>query len=109
MSTSLLYHTQGIQGFLFEKFDFSGGQTIATIKRRKDKFCCPDCASSSVTPTWIYDRLVQGLPFGRHRFFLRVKMHRLRCHDCHAYQMERLAFFALTTCTMYPGLCSNHD
>ncbi len=92
MSTSLLYHTQGIQDFLFEKFDYSGGQTIATVKRQRDKFCCPTCASPFITPTWVYDRLIQGLPFGKHRFSLRVKMHRIRCHNCNAYQMERLAF-----------------
>ena len=68
MSTSLLYHTQSLHGFLFEKFDFSGGQTIATVERQPDKFVCPVCKSPSVTATRVYERLVQGLPMGRHRF-----------------------------------------
>ena len=92
MSTSLLYHTQNIHDFLFERFDFSGGQTTATVDRRPDKFTCPICESPSVTATPVYERLIQGLPIGRHRFFLRVKMHRVRCHECGAYRMERLPF-----------------
>jgi len=92
MSTSLLYHTQSVQDFLFKNFDFSGGRTIAKVERHPDKFVCPACKSPSVTATRVYERLVQGLPMGRHRFFLRVKMHRIRCHECGAYQMEQLPF-----------------
>ena len=92
MSTSLLYHTQGLHGFKFESFDFSGGQTVATIHRYADKFQCPRCNSSWVTPTFIQNRTIQSLPIGRHRFFVRVKMHRIRCNDCDAYLMEKLPF-----------------
>ena len=92
MSTSLLYHTQGINGFKFESFDFSGGQTVAAIHRAANKFQCPCCNSSWVTPTFIQTRTIQSLPIGRHRFFVRVKMHRIRCRDCDAYLMEKLPF-----------------
>jgi transposase len=92
MSTSLLYHTQSVHDFLFKNFDFSGGRTIAKVERQPDKFVCPVCKSPSVTATRIYERLIQGLPMGRHRFFLQVKMHRIRCHKCGAYQMEQLPF-----------------
>ena len=92
MSTSLLYHTQGIHGFKFESFDFSGGETVATIHRHTNKFQCPCCSGSCVTPTFIQNRTIQSLPIGRHRFFVRVKMHRIRCRDCGAFLMERLPF-----------------
>ena len=92
MSTSLLYHTQGLGGFLFETFKFLGGSTIAEVCRAPDKFCCPHCKSHSVTPTRIGTRDIQGLPIGRCCFYLRVKMHRIRCHDCGAYVMEKLPF-----------------
>ena len=92
MSTSLLYHTQGTHGFEFETFDFSGGQTVATIHRQADRFRCSCCNSFLVTATFIGTRKIQSLPIGRHRFFLRVKMHRLRCRNCAAYLMEKLPF-----------------
>ncbi len=38
MSTSLLYHTQGVGGFLFENFKFLGGTTIAEVRQAPDKF-----------------------------------------------------------------------
>ncbi len=94
MSTSLLYHTQGIHDFEFESFDFAGGQTVASIHRHADKFQCPCCNSSRVTPTFIQTRTIQSLPIGRHRFFVRVKMHRIRCSDCGAYLMEKLPFIS---------------
>jgi transposase len=74
----------------------TSGKTTATVRRRKDKFVCPVCVSPSITATRVYDRLVQGVPFGKHRFFLRVKMHRIRSHKCGAYQMERLTFLPST-------------
>ena len=92
MSTSLIYHTQGIHGFKFDSFDFTGGQTVATLHRPADKIQCPCCKSFRVTPTFIKTRTIQSLPMGRHRFFVRVKMHRIRCRDCDAYLMEKLPF-----------------
>ncbi len=92
MSTSLLYHTQGIHDFKFESFDFTGGQTVATIHRDEDKFHCPCCNSLRTTPTFIGTRKIQSLPIGSHRFFVRVKMHRIRCSDCAAFLMEKLPF-----------------
>ncbi len=90
MSTSLLYHTQNLGGFLFETFKFLGGATIAEVRRSPAKFCCPNCKSHSVTPTLIGTRDIQGLPIGRCCFYLRVKMHRIRCHSCGAFLMEKL-------------------
>jgi transposase len=92
MSTSLLYHTQGVHGFTLEKFDFSGAKTEATIRRCASKFQCPVCCSSHVTPTFVGHRTIKSLPIGQHQFFLCVKMHRIRCHRCHAYRMEKLPF-----------------
>lgn len=92
MSTSLLYHTQGIKGFQFLSFKFSDSCVIAEIIRKKSNFKCSKCNSNNVTATYIKDRFIQGLPMGSQRFFLKVKLHRIRCKDCNSYLTEELDF-----------------
>ena len=41
MSTSLAYHTQGINGFQHHSFQFSDGKVIQRLKRKE--FRCPKC------------------------------------------------------------------
>jgi len=92
MSTSLLYHTQGITGFLFTSWNFAGGRVVASLTRKPDRFECACCRSRSVTATPVGTRSVRGLPMGTKNLVLNVQMHRVRCHDCDAYLMERLPF-----------------
>ena len=53
MSTSLLYHTQGIRGFQFLNFKYKPKTVIAEISKRHNKFKCSNCNSSNVTATFI--------------------------------------------------------
>lgn len=92
MSTSLLYHSQGIRGFQFQAFDFSGGRTSARICRKAGQFRCPACDSADVSPTPVGIRIVRALPMGRQQCDLHVLTHRLRCQRCQAFRMEVLPF-----------------
>lgn len=92
MSTSLLYHTQGIIGFQFLNFKFPGNCVIAEIIRNNSKFKCSNCRSYNVKTTYIKDRLIQGLPMGNKKFYLNVKLHRIKCKNCGAYLTERIDF-----------------
>ena len=92
MSTSLLYHTQGTRDFQCESVNFSGGRVTARISRYPGRFECRQCGSRDVTATSVGHRIIRGLPMGRMQCDLQVIMHRLRCHDCHSFQMERLPF-----------------
>jgi len=94
MSNSILVHTQGVQGFDFLHWDWGNGRAVASITRQKRHFKCASCKSGRVTATPVGERLVQGLPMGRSLFYLQVRMHRLRCHDCGAYRMEELPFLS---------------
>ena len=92
MSTSLLYHTQGIRGFQFLNFKFNGGKVIAEITRNSDKFICSNCKSRNITATCIGVRVIRGLPMGSKLFDLKVNLHRIRCKTCFSYLTEQLDF-----------------
>jgi len=94
MSTSLLYHTQGIRGFQFLNFKYKPKTVIAEISKRHNKFKCSNCNSSNVTATFIKKRLVKGLPIGSSRFYLNVQTHRIKCRNCNAYLTESLDFLS---------------
>lgn len=92
MTKSLLFHAQGVRGFEHVRWDWSGGSATVVIRRQKDKFRCVACHSADVTATPVNKRIVKGLPLGSQPFELEVQMHRLKCHDCGAFRMERLQF-----------------
>ena len=92
MSTSLFYHTQGIKGFQFLRFDYSGDIVYADIVRKKGKLTCPSCGSFDVTGTPVDIREIKGLPMGTKKSVFRVRMQRVRCHCCDAFRMESLPF-----------------
>jgi transposase len=94
MSTSLVYHTQRIAGFQVQSFRYSPGQVVATVQARRGRPACTACGSVGVTPVVVGERLIQGLPMGRQRFFLRVIVRRLKCPRCGAFQREALPFLS---------------
>ena len=97
MSTSLLYHTQGIRDFNHQSFNFS--QTITwTITRKAEKFQCPVCFCSDVKIAHQGYREIRGMPMGIKNLILRVKMHRIRCSACGVDQMESLHFLPAPKC-----------
>lgn len=92
MSTSLLYHTQGIRGYQHQCYEFSGQTVFQYVSRKPGTFTCSSCKSFNVTATATGEREIKLLPVGSHNLILKVKMHRLRCKDCQAYRMEELPF-----------------
>lgn len=90
MSTSLLYHTQGIKGFQFLRFDYSGDITSADIVRKKGKLSCPSCGSLDVTGTPVGMRNIHGLPLGSKtcNLVLRKPISRIRRHP-HGNGLEK--------------------
>jgi len=92
MSISLLQHTQGIQGYQLLREEYSSGTYTAYLTPKKSIQRCKACRSFNVTATAVSQRTVKALPFGTKKTTLKVKMHRLRCHDCSAYLMEQILF-----------------
>ncbi len=92
MSTGQLYQTQGIKDFHHVSHSYTGNELIWTIVRNSEKFGCSTCASPNVTATRVGKRTVKGLPMGKLKTSFSVIVHRLKCHDCDAYRMEKLEF-----------------
>jgi len=92
MSTSLLYHTQGIRGFQFLNFKFNGEKVTAEITRNSNKFMCSKCKNRDITATYIGNRVIRGLPMGSKFFDLSVNVHRIMCKKCSSFLTEKLDF-----------------
>jgi len=94
MSTSFLFHTQSIVGFLYEKVKSWGKEIVILIRQNSKKQKCVNCESSNVTAVFLKNRRIRGLPIGRKPVFFDVKIHRLKCHDCGLYRQEALPFLS---------------
>ncbi len=97
MSTSMLYHTQGIRDFQ-HKSAYYPNEMIWNICRNPKKFKCPACSSSNVRVTHYGYRNIRGMPMGAKTLTFRVKMHRVRCKDCGNHQVEKLSFLPSPKC-----------
>ena len=104
MSNSILFHAQGVRGFDHERWEWGGGTATAVIVRQPGRFRCPSCRSPDVTATPVGERTVRGMPLGLKPFELRVRMHRLTCHECGAFRMEQLEFLPSSHAHITRGL-----
>lgn len=93
MSTSLLYHTQGIRGFQFLNFKYEANKVIAEIIKSDNKHNkCSCCHSRNVRATTVGYRYIRGLPMGSKLFDIKARLHRIRCKECGLFLMEKLDF-----------------
>jgi transposase len=92
MSTSLMYHTQGIRSFQHRSYAF-GGPDVRELMVC-EQFRCPVCQSRDVTPYRLRTRKVRGLPVGSKGLVFEFDVHRLRCEDCGAFQTEAIDFLS---------------
>lgn len=94
MSSSVLFHSQGISGIQFKRWIWGNGEAKACISQQRHQLKCSSCKSAKVTATPVSHRRIQGVKMGRLPFFIEVDMHRLKCHECGAFRMEELPFIS---------------
>ena len=92
MSTSLLYHTQGIRDFNHVCYKFHDCILEQTIERKS--FCCPVCHKSHVSTYKRGTRIVTGLPCGSKPLWLKFDVHTIYCHDCGRMTPEKIPFLS---------------
>jgi len=92
MSTSLVYHTQGIKGFQHQSFNFSEKKVVQHLKRKD--FRCPKCFHPTVSAYPIRERQIQAMPYGNKQTYFKVTIHRIYCPKCKASFMEELPFLS---------------
>ena len=92
MSTSLLYHSQGIAGFQHVNYTYEGDSIIQRIVRGSLR--CDCCGSADVTVTYLRTRRIQAAPNGLKKLYLELDIHSIYCLNCKSRGAERLNFLS---------------
>lgn len=93
MSTSLLYHTQGIREYQFEHYGpYINGNVVCYIRRKY--FYCSKCNCPQVSVNIIKERTIRGENIGNKLFYLKVPVHRMYCKNCQSVTIENLSFLS---------------
>ena len=92
MSTTILYHTQGIRDFKHVGYRFHDGIVEQTIERKEHR--CTLCGSHHVSTYKRGTRIVTGLPIGSKGLWLKFDVHDLYCHDCGGRASEQFSFLS---------------
>jgi transposase len=92
MSTSLLYHAFGIQGYWYVRAAYVQGQTIFTLGQEPDTFRCSACGSADVVSRGHVERRFRTLPIGPRPTFLVLPIPRVECRACGVVRQVDVAF-----------------
>ena len=90
MSTSLLYHTQGLRDYNFKSCDFVGNEVLIAVEQKTSKLCCTACGSRDFTAVVVKERRIKGVPVGTKQTVFIIVIRRLRCHNCGCERQEAI-------------------
>jgi len=95
MTTSSLYHTQGIRGFKYQKTERVNSTEIYYLHSTAKRLSCPRCQSrdTSIAQTGRI-REIRGLCIGLKRTLMRIATRRILCQECGASLQEPIDFCA---------------
>jgi transposase len=82
MSTSLLYHAFGIQGYRYVRTSYVQGQTIFSLGQEPDSYRCSACGSADVVSRGHVERRFRSLPIGSRPTLLVLPIPRVECRAC---------------------------
>ena len=92
MSTSLLYHGFGIQGYQYVRTFFRHGAIWFKIKKDRISLRCPVCNSWKLILRGSITRLFRCLPIGRKPVFVECPMQRVECLACGIIRQVKISF-----------------
>ncbi len=92
MSTSLLYHGFGIQGYHYVRTNFKSGRIIFTIKPAPFSLRCPVCASRRLKRRGTITRLFRTVPIGSKPVFIQLPIQRVECLCCKVIRQVKIHF-----------------
>ena len=92
MSTSLLYHAFGIQGYRYVRTAYVQGQTIFTLGQEPDTCRCSACGSADVVSRGHVERRFRSLPIGPRPTFLVLPIPRVECRACGVVRQVDITF-----------------
>lgn len=93
MTTSSLYHTQGIRSFKYQKTERAKSIEIYYLHSTAKRLACPCCQSrdTSIAETG-KTRDIRGLCIGFKKTIMRIATRRILCRDCGASIQEPISF-----------------
>ena len=92
MSISILYHTQNIVGYTYERTFYQEGTCIFKIVPQERLFRCPICGSQEVQSRGSVQRNIMLLPTGCHKNYAQVDIPRVYCLKCGTLRQIHLGF-----------------
>jgi transposase len=92
VSTSLLYHAFGIQGYVYQRTDYVGGEVHFTVRQPDKALRCPACRSREVIRKGGQHRRFRGLPIGHRTVWIELFVPRLGCKACGAVRQAAVGF-----------------
>ncbi len=92
MSTSLLFHAFGIQGFQLKKTEFANGNIIFHLSQDPHNLRCSGCKSSRVIKRGKRVRTLRSIPIGNKKTFIEVPHQRVKCLECGVLRYINLKF-----------------
>ena len=92
MSTSILYHTQSIMGYTYDRTFYEGGACIFQIHPKDSLICCPICGSHDVQSRGSVERTIRIVPTGTHPNYVRLNIPRVYCPKCGKLRQITLGF-----------------
>ena len=92
MSTSLLYHGFGIQGYHYVRTEYQRGQVLFTIRQDSDTLRCSVCGSRDVRSRGHTERRFKCLPIGGKQVSIVFPIRRVECVGCGAIRQVQIAF-----------------
>jgi transposase len=92
MSTSLLYHAFGLQGYDYVQTDYTGGTVRFTIQQRPRTYRCSVCDSRHVCPRGTQQRTFKAVPIGGRPVCVVLPIPRVECPSCKVVRQVPLTF-----------------
>ena len=92
MSTSLLYHGFGIQGYQHVHTKYHDGAIHFRIRQDIFSLCCPECSSSQVKRRGQIMRRFRTLPIGSKPVWIEFMVQRVLCLFCGALRQVKIGF-----------------
>ena len=88
MSTALLYHAWGVDGYLYMRTELVDQAVHFHVRKAEASPACAGCGSTAVTLEGTREVPVQTVPVGLTPVFLVLHLRMLRCRGCHRVLQE---------------------
>ena len=92
MSTSLLYHAFGVQGYIYQRTQYVGSEVHFTIHQPDSGLRCAACGSRKVIRKGGQRRRFRGLPIGSRPVWIELVVPRIGCKACGAVRQAEVGF-----------------